>query len=164
MINLRITELHNKPVAACAESSVHVLAVFFLVSICFCLKATPATCSHVKHCCWTLLCVNVDTALPTPTLPTVFMSHVVIMWLTVRPIKCLKHLKQKGVLFSATASGIELNKPSWDHVQAWNTTRYSKKVVGSNPPVTTGPSVSFQRIVLVPCVFRIYLGLVTYLQ
>lgn len=70
MINLHVAELHYKPVAACAESSECVVVVILLlISMCVCLKEAGAARGHIKQCCWTLLCVNVYTALTAQTYP-----------------------------------------------------------------------------------------------
>lgn len=73
MINLRVAEWPDQPAAACAGSCDCVVVVMLLLlSMCICLQEAGAARGHIKQCCWTLLCVNVYTALTPQPIPSVF--------------------------------------------------------------------------------------------
>lgn len=74
-INLRVPDLHKKASAACAESSVFVVVVIFLlVPMCACLKEAGDARGHIKLLDFAL-CKFVHCS-PTPTFPSAFMSVV----------------------------------------------------------------------------------------
>lgn len=108
MINSHVAEWHSKPVAACAESSdCVVVVILLLISMCVCLKEAGAARGHIKQCCWTLLCVNVYTALTPQPIPSVFMSFIDPAHYMIR--KYLKILNfTQSVIFSVLASLVEL--------------------------------------------------------
>lgn len=128
MINLHITELHNKPVAACPVC-VCVVVIFLLVPMCVCLKEAGAARAHIKQCCWTLLCVNLYTALPPQPFP-LCLCHLLTQHIML--LENVWNISVSNRVLYSLSWLVQLNcKIPWKNLHIWYQIFIADKQTGS---------------------------------
>lgn len=141
MINSNITELHNKPVAACAEGSMCVIEVkCLLVSMCVLSRGEWSSPEPYKTVLLDFALCKFVYCPPAPTLLFVFLSFVDSVHYVIGcgGRKMFETSQTDGVLFSVTASLNWINHPG---------SMFGREILQDTARRSWVPSPSYNRLI-----------------